>query len=232
MEHAGRKIEDEALRESIKGAGLGTPATRAAIIERLITVGYATRKGRTISATDKGMQLIAVAPEEIASPEMTGKWELALDEIAKNKRDTERFMAGIRRMAAFLVDYAKGNAPQVDFPEDMKRGKKGAKKAPAAKAIEDITCPICGKGVQESPKAFGCTAWRDGCRFTLWKDCLSRTGGPQLNAKIIQLLLKNSEVRGSTGTLHLQDGCLTFTRMGEETPAVRIPLIYEKGNRG
>ena len=228
MEHAGREIEDEALRESMKGAGLGTPATRAAIIERLIAVGYAARKGRTISATDKGVQLIAVAPEEIASPEMTGKWELALDEIAKNKRDTERFMTGIRRMAAFLVDYAKGNAPAVDFPEDMKRGKKGAKKAPAANVIEGAVCPICGKGVQESPTAFGCTAWRDGCRFTLWKDCLSRVGGPQLNAKIVQLLLKSGEVKGSTGTLKIENGALTFTRTGEAAPAARMPLTYEK----
>lgn len=228
MEHAGRDIEDEALRESMKGAGLGTPATRAAIIERLITVGYAARKGRTISATDKGVQLIAVAPEEIASPEMTGKWELALDEIARNKRDTERFMAGIRRMAAFLVDYAKGSAPQVDFPEDMKRGKKGAKKVAASKAVEDVQCPVCGKGIQESPKAFGCTAWREGCRFTLWKDCLSRVGGPQLNAKIVQLLLKSGSVKGSTGTLKLENGVLTFTKTGEENPAARIGVIYEK----
>ncbi|MBQ1945402.1 MAG: DNA topoisomerase III [Clostridia bacterium] len=228
MEHAGREIEDEALRESMKGAGLGTPATRAAIIERLIAVGYAVRRGRTINATDKGVQLIAVAPEEIASPEMTGKWELALDDIAKGKRDTERFMEGIRRMTVFLVDYAKGNAPAVDFPEDMRRGKKGAKKAPAAKAIEGVVCPVCGKDVQESPKAFGCSAWRDGCRFTIWKNCLDRTGGPVLNQKIVQLLLKSGEVKGSTGTLKIENGFLTFTRTGEENPAARVSLIYEK----
>ena len=231
MEHAGRDIEDEALRESMKGAGLGTPATRAAIIERLIAVGYAARKGRTINATDKGVQLIAVAPEEIASPEMTGKWELALDEIARSKRDTERFMAGIRRMAAFLVDYAKGSAPDVAFPEDMKRGKKGAKKAPAAKVTEGAVCPLCGKGIQESDKAFGCSAWREGCHFTLWKNCLSRAGGPLLNQKIVQLLLASGEVRGSTGTLKIVDGFLLFTRTGEETPAARVSIVYEKGSK-
>ncbi|MBR5231001.1 MAG: DNA topoisomerase III [Clostridia bacterium] len=228
MEHAGREIEDEALRESMKGAGLGTPATRAAIIERLITVGYAARRGRTINATDKGVQLIAVAPEEIASPEMTGKWELALDDIAKGKRDTQRFMEGIRRMTVFLVDYAKGNAPQVDFPEDMKRGKKGGKKAPAAKVIEGAVCPVCGKGVQESPKAFGCSAWREGCRFTIWKDCLSRAGGPQLNSKIVQLLLRSGEVKGSTGVIRIENGFLTFTKTGEQNPAAKVNLIYEK----
>ena len=142
MEHAGREIEDEALRESMKGAGLGTPATRAAIIERLLQVGYAQRKGRAIMATDKGVQLIAVAPEEIASPEMTGKWELALDEIAKNQRDTERFMQGIRRMSAFLVEYARDRRAQVDFPEEMRRGKGGKRTAAVKPLPEAVLSPV------------------------------------------------------------------------------------------
>ena len=228
MEHAGREIEDEALRESMKGAGLGTPATRAAIIERLLQVGYAQRGGRTINATDKGVQLIAVAPEEIASPEMTGKWELALDEIAKNQRETDRFMQGIRRMSAFLVDYAKDSAPKIDFPEEMRRGRKGTARKAVVKPMEGAACPLCGKPVQENAKAFGCSDWKNGCRFTLWKDGLARSGGPQLNAKIVQLLLKNGSVKGSTGTLTIKDGFLTFTKNGEETPAARVGITYEK----
>ena len=110
----------------------------------------------------------------------------------------------------------------------MKRGKKGAKKAPAAKAIEGVVCPVCGKGVQESPKAFGCTAWREGCRFTLWKNCLDRAGGPQLNQKIVQLLLQSGEVKGSTGVIKIDSGYLTYTKTGEENPAARVSLIYEK----
>ena len=228
MEHAGREIEDEALRESMKGAGLGTPATRAAIIERLLQVGYAQRKGRTINATDKGVQLIAVAPDEIASPEMTGKWELALDEIAKNQRDTERFMQGIRRMSAFLVEFARDGAPKVDFPEEMRRGKGGAKRASAVKPMEGAVCPLCGKPVQENTKAFGCSDWKNGCRFTLWKDGLTRSGGPQLTARIVQLLLKDGQVRGSTGTLAMDQGFVTFTPGGAETPSARMAITYEK----
>ncbi len=228
MEHAGREIEDEALRESMKGAGLGTPATRAAIIERLLQVGYAQRRGRAINATDKGVQLIAVVPEEIASPEMTGKWELALDEIAKNQRDTERFMQGIRRMSAFLVEFARDNAPKIDFPEEMRRGKGGTKRAAAVKPIEGAVCPLCGKPVQENTKAFGCSNWKQGCHFTLWKDGLARSGGPQLNVKIIQLLLKDGQVKGSTGTLALADGNLTFTPTGADAPSARMPIVYEK----
>ena len=228
MEHAGREIEDEALRESMKGAGLGTPATRAAIIERLLQVGYAARRGRTINATDKGVRLIDVAPEEIASPELTGKWELALDEIAHNQRDTERFMQGIRRMSAFLVEYARDGAPKVDFPEEQRRGRGGAKRAAAVKPIEGTVCPLCGQPVQENAKAFGCSAWKSGCKFTLWKDALTRGGGPQLNEKIVKLLLKEGSVAGSTGEVALRDGFVTFTRKGEAEPAARVAIVYEK----
>ena len=226
MEHAGREIEDEALRESMKGAGLGTPATRAAIIERLLQVGYAQRRGRAINATDKGVQLIDVVPDEIASPEMTGKWELALDEIAHDQRDTQRFMQGIRRMSAFLVDYAKTDAPKVDFPEEMRRGK-GSKRTSTVKPMAGVACPLCGKPVQENAKAFGCSDWKNGCHFTLWKDGLTRGGGPALNARIVQLLLQGGPVNGSTGTLQIKDGFVTFEPKDGGAPA-RMSITYEK----
>ena len=78
MEHAGRKIEDENLREQMKDCGLGTPATRAAIIERLIEVGYVRRVKRNLIATEKGVKLIEAVPGEMASPEITGRWEQIL----------------------------------------------------------------------------------------------------------------------------------------------------------
>lgn len=77
MESAGRESEDESIREQMKGSGIGTPATRAAIIERLVQVGYVRRKGKTLLATEKGIQLIAIMPEEICSPETTGRWKKA-----------------------------------------------------------------------------------------------------------------------------------------------------------
>ena len=147
MENAGRDIEDEALREQMKSSGLGTPATRAATIERLIDVGYAARRGKTIVSTEKGRQLIAVVPEQIASAVTTGKWEKFLSELAEQKdesaRDAKsaRFMDGIRRFSTFLVEAAK-NGPAVEFAPEAPAKKKavrrttsrrtGAKK-PAAK---------------------------------------------------------------------------------------------------
>ena len=137
MENAGRDIEDETLREQMKSSGLGTPATRAATIERLIEVGYARRKGKTIVSTEKGRQLISVVPEQIASAVTTGKWEKFLSDMAGQKDETaraaksERFMNGIRRFSVFLVEAAQ-NGPRVQFEKDAPKQKKGAKK-PARK---------------------------------------------------------------------------------------------------
>ena len=133
MENAGRDIEDEALREQMKSFGLGTPATRAATIERLIDVGYAARRGKTIVSTQKGRQLIAVVPEQIASAVTTGKWEKFLSDLAAQKdtaaRDQKsaRFMDGIRRFSAFLVSAAQ-NGPEVHFAKEEPAKKKTAKR--------------------------------------------------------------------------------------------------------
>ena len=199
MENAGREIDDVALRDSMRGSGLGTPATRAAIIERLIKVNFAQRKGKAIMATQKGENLIEVVPPEIASPEVTGKWELALSEIAQQKRDPQRFMEGIRRLSSFLVSYAKDEKKTVIFEKEV-RGR-GGKVRQAVNALPDVVCPLCGKPVQETDKAFGCTDWRGGCNFTLWKDALSRRGGPRLNAATVSKLLKDKKVQGSIGTI-------------------------------
>ncbi len=226
MENAGRELEDEALREQMKGSGLGTPATRAQIIERLVQVGYASRRGRAIEATDKGVRLISVAPKEASSPETTGKWELALSEIAENKRDTERFMEGIRRLSAFLVDYAKTTTTEVSFPPEQRGGGKGRKSGPAA--VKGLACPLCGKGITETQRAFGCSDWKNGCRFTLWKDCLTRGGGPALNEKIVRLILEKGEVPGSTGVIRMKDGMISFTPAGKDAPSVSLSVTYEK----
>ncbi len=211
MEHAGRRIEDEALKEQMKDCSLGTPATRAAIIERLITVGYAKRKGRQILATEKGVRLIQAVPTEIASPETTGKWERALERIAQGKGDSARFLEGIRSLASFLTKYAAESAPNVTFEKDERRAK--GRRRTSGKSLK-IPCPICEKGeVTETEKAFACSRWREGCKFTLWKNAVTRIGGPELTEKLVRALLtaEGGELRGSTGTLHYHDGYVTFT---------------------
>lgn len=226
MEHAGKTIEDEELREQMKGSGLGTPATRAAIIERIIQVGYVARKGKALLPTQKGEQLISVVPPEIASPEMTGQWEKALTQIAQNKRDKKRFMDGIQRLTRFLVDFARGKAPDVFFEREA--GKGGQRKTAVQKKNIGINCPVCGGQVQETDKAFGCAQWRNGCKFTLWKNALTRQGGPVLTGTIVKTLLEKGEVPGSTGKVTLEDGLLSFYRNGEEKPVLSVGVLYEK----
>ncbi|MBQ8072159.1 MAG: DNA topoisomerase III [Clostridia bacterium] len=227
METAGKELEDEELSRQMKGSGIGTPATRAAIIERLLQVGYAQRKGKTLLATDKGVRLIEIMPEELASPELTGRWELALHEITDGKQDADRFLEGINRMCVFLVDYARDRAAQVTFPEEDRGRGKGGKRGYSAKVLEGTVCPVCGKGkLRESGLAFECT--EKGCKCTIWKDMLTRGGGPQLNEKLLRLILEKRQVKGSTGTIQLQEGWIRFYPNGSETPSVSRPLIYEK----
>ena len=226
MEHPGVQLDDEELQEALQKNGLGTPATRAAIIERVVEVGYAQRRGKTISATEKGEILIRVVPEDIASPVMTGKWEQALEEIAKGSRDPGRFMEGIRRLAAHLVQYAKSQTAQVEFPRESRKAGGRSRQAPAAKELEGLSCPLCGGRVLESEKAFGCAEWKGGCRFTLWKNALLRVKGPMLNEAIVRLLLRDGKARGSSGTVLLDRGEMSFVPAGADQPSLSIPVSY------
>ncbi len=139
MEHAGRELEDEELRERMKASGLGTPATRAATIERLIAVGLARRSGKAIYSTEKGQKLISVAPEQITSAATTGKWEKALYALANNpdaaerEQKRQRFMEGIRRFTVFLVSAARTAGADVRFERDPPRRRPAPKKSAVKK---------------------------------------------------------------------------------------------------
>lgn len=127
MENAGRFVEDEALREQLKESGLGTPATRAAIIERLLAVGYIKRQGKTLVPTEKGEKLIAVVPPELKSAETTGKWEKGLSAIAGGRMATGVFMASIKRYVDFLVRDCRTSTRFMKFPDERRRYKRPAK---------------------------------------------------------------------------------------------------------
>jgi len=109
MESPGKFIDDEKLRESIKAGGLGTPATRAEIIEKLLSTYYVERNGRELVPTSKGKQLIQLVPPELKSPELTAQWELRLNNIAKGKENDRNFMTDIRQNAVQLVKVVKAD---------------------------------------------------------------------------------------------------------------------------
>jgi DNA topoisomerase-3 len=134
MENAGRFVEDEAIKEQMKEHGIGTPATRAAIIERLIQVNYIERKAKNLVPTQKGMDLIEVVPKELKTPETTGKWERALNLIAKSKMTPEKFMESINRYVEYIVAESKISRQDVRFADERqayykKYTKRGSKNA-------------------------------------------------------------------------------------------------------
>ena len=118
MEYAGKQVDDEALAAALRERGLGTPATRAAIIDNLIRRGYALRFGKKIEATDKGIALIERVHPHVASPEMTGKWEQRLTRIARGQGEARAFMRDIERFVAELV----GEVRQSGGPPEVPKG--------------------------------------------------------------------------------------------------------------
>ncbi len=240
MEHAGRTVEDEQLKEAMKKHGLGTPATRAAILERLIDVGYAARKGKALLPTEKGCQLIALAPAALSSAELTGQWEYGLNVIAEQKTVDaafiERFMAGVTKLTAELVEQVRSDDRPAAFDREQRgpaRKRAARRTRTSAASTLEASCPLCGKGnVTESERAFGCSRWKQGCGFTLWKDALQKRGGPALNRRIVEALLKDGQVRGSTGVIALSGGMLRFA-FAESTEVIPpIPIAYDKKKKG
>jgi len=128
MENPIKFIEDEELREAMKGSGLGTPATRAEIIEKLLHTGYIERNGKELVPTSKGQQLIRLVAPELRSPELTAQWEQALTDIAKGKGSKTDFIRGIRSQTAELVR-------AISLDSSVYR----------ADNLSKTKCPLCGK---------------------------------------------------------------------------------------
>ena len=151
MENAGKDdIPDEAERK-----GLGTPATRAAIIEKLVAAGFVERKGKSLIPTKAGINLVTILPEPLTSPMLTAEWEQKLTEIAKGSTDPDAFMDGIRTMVQEIVSVYSC------ISED---GKKLF--APEKEVIG--TCPRCGQPIYEGKNNFACSD--RSCGFVLWKN--------------------------------------------------------------
>ena len=156
MEHAGKRVDDEELREAMRDKGLGTPATRASIIEELIRHKYMVREQKELVPTAQASSLItlltALKVDALTKPELTGEWEFKLKEIERRKFDRESFMNEIRSMTEKIVGTAKA------FDGDTVPGDYGKLKTP---------CPKCGGVVKETYKRFHCEG--DGCEFSFWK---------------------------------------------------------------
>lgn len=190
MENAGRFIDDENLKEMLKDSGLGTPATRASIIERLLSIGYVKRKGKAIIPTDKGITLISIAPNELTSPKTTGKWERGLSLISKGDMDAEKFMFSINKYVKFLIEYTKNNTSKVLFKDDYDN-----KNMQKYKNIEKFgKCLKCDGDILQNSKSFYCSNWKAGCNVSFWKDTLQKYG-IMIDGNMMKILLKDKIVQ-------------------------------------
>lgn len=154
MENVSRLVEDKADQKALKDAGgIGTPATRAAIIERLIQVGYVKREKRTLVPTEKGEQLIDLVAGQLTSPELTAKWEQRLKNIEQGQEPKSAFMEDIVDFTHHIINGVR-TQKTVSIPTKTALGK----------------CPLCGRDVVEGKKGYGCSGWKDGCKFVIWKE--------------------------------------------------------------
>ncbi|WP_310550427.1 type IA DNA topoisomerase [Paenibacillus glufosinatiresistens] len=267
MESAGKQIEDEELRDAMKDSGLGTPATRAATIERLKKVGYIDMQGKKIVLTPKGRTAVELVREAgvelLTSPEMTGQWERRLNEIARGTASDETFMANVKRFAAMIVEKVRaqsradrtafegGGPKETGAARASGRGRSGAgsgaaggsargqgaaapaipaarsasagtrrtgaraagaaadagnparKAAPAAageqgpKIVGPCPRPGCGGHIFMGRKGYGCSRYREGCRFVIWQE--QEEFGRKLTESQVKALLE----KGRTAKLKL-----------------------------
>ena len=177
MENAGK----EDITEDAERRGLGTPATRAAIIEKLVSGGFVERKGKNLIPTKAGVNLVTVLPELLTSPKLTADWEQRLNEVAKGQASPEDFMDGIEAMAAELVrkySHISEDGQKLFQPERETVG----------------ICPRCGKPVYEGKKNYYCG--NRACQFVMWKnDRFFEERGKTFTPKIAAALLKDGKAK-------------------------------------
>ena len=219
MERAGAEdMPDDAERK-----GLGTPATRAAIIEKLVRTGFIERQGskktQFLIPTEKGKTLVSIVPEKLKSATMTAEWEQALVGIEKEHHDSGSFMDGIAAFVAELVsDHQVQDAVRQTFHADRVFGK----------------CPVCGSDVADRPKGYFCTNRE--CKFALWKenrfvDSLGKKMTPQIAQSLIdrgKAFLKGCKSK-KTGKKY--DTTLILETAADGKPSFQLAFANGKGGK-
>lgn len=254
METAGKMVEDEELRDAMKDGGLGTPATRAEIIEKLIKVGYMYRDKKKLVPTEKGINIIHHAEPEIISPELTGQWEKRLADIAHGKDNDEDFMNGISEFVTQIVGKIKSSNELRDlavtisktyggrkYPNQASEGDTGkttgsaAVKKQAQVSAKPVsreviaTCPACGKGgIIEGQRGYGCNRFKEGCHYVVWKEF----HGKKLSEAAIKALIEGKTTRTIKG-FTLEDGSVVSgkIKMKDDKSGIELVVVNDKADK-
>lgn len=159
MNNIDNRINDEDLKAAVKDKGIGTEATRADVIEQLIEVGYAERKGKNIVSTQLGRDFIDSLPESLKSLERTAEWEQTFNNIKEKGFDRDKFLDEIKAFVTSVVNYEKSPSRHrvpLNYRNPNQREAVGV-------------CPRCGKNIIEGEKNFFCESGKGGCGFAVWK---------------------------------------------------------------
>lgn len=177
---------EEMMTSILSGFSIGTPATRAETIKKLKDVGYIKAKGKSLTCTDLGKTIVEIFPcKQLLDLEYTGRLEKTLSDIEKGKFKKEDFLNMIKEFTITAVNSIKNDTSvlstfKVELPEGMESIGK---------------CPTCGNDIVEGEKSFGCTNWKNGCKFTVWKnDKYIQSFGKKVSRAMVELLLKNGKV--------------------------------------
>lgn len=214
MERAGSEdTNDEAERK-----GLGTPATRAAVIEKLVKGGFVERKGKQLIPTKDGNNLVCVLPDTLTSPQLTAEWENSLTQIAKGAADPDSFIQGIEEMARVLVE-------TYPFLDDGKKDLFAEEKTAIGK------CPRCGGNVYEGKKNYYCS--EKDCAFVMWKnDRFFEERKTAFTPKIAAALLADGKAKVkklySPKTGKTYDGTVLLADTGGKYVNYRIEIQRDK----
>ncbi len=190
METCGKSVDaneedsDEMMFSILSGFSIGTPATRAQTIQKLKTAGYIKANKKSLFITELGKIMVETFPvKELFDLDYTGRLEKTLSDIEKGKFEQEEFLNFIKKFVSKSVN-------------DIKESKEFGGKVILDENAKSVgTCPECGNPVIETAKAFGCSNWRNGCKFTVWKDDkYIHSFGKEVSTQMVELLLKNGKV--------------------------------------
>ena len=254
MKNAGREVEDDELAEAMKESGLGTPATRAEMIEKLIRTRYIERRKKILHPTEKGMALISVVTEPLRSAELTGSWEQQLKDIENGERGASEYYEAIVNFVKETIPLVQ-RVPRLRISDPRPGDKRPPPKAPAKGGAKQNApskpaapekkgkidprhigpCPACGQGtILKGNKAYGCSQFRQGCRFLVPIEYKGKALRPK---QIHDLLTKGKTskligFKGETGEvcsgkLHLKEGRIEFEAL-KNRPSASNPKKPEE----